>query len=195
MADRAFRLDEEPGWVRAVYGNHLFARGCLVARRLIEASVAIATVYWHYEGPADSPVWDSHANIFPAMRTRLAPPADQAIAALLEDLSSRGMLDETLVVCLGEFGRTPRFSKASRGHWPHAQSILLAGAGVPAGSVYGATDRLGAYPADRAMTPGDLAATILHLMGVDPATEFHDALGRPFVASTGRAVPALLGDA
>src|SRR5207244_10120250 len=134
-------------------GNHLFGQGCLLARRLVEAGISLVTVYWHYEGPQDSPVWDTHQNNFAHLRQRLLPPTDQAIAALLENLSARGLLDETLVVCMGEFGRTPRINRqAGRDHWPNVQTVLLAGAGIRAGSVYGASDRLGAYPAAAPVT-------------------------------------------
>src|SRR5207237_5682007 len=110
-AARAFVLADEPEPLRRAYGDHLFGQGCLLARRLLEAGISLVTVYWHYEGPQDSPVWDTHQNNFVHLRQRLLPPTDQAIAALLEDLCARGLLDETLVVCMGEFGRTPRINR------------------------------------------------------------------------------------
>src|SRR5205085_5668859 len=126
---RAFEMDREPDPVRASYGRHLFGQGCLLARRMLEAGVAFVTVYWHYEGPDDSPVWDTHANNFRHLRERLMPPTDAAFAALLADLAGRGLLDDTLVVCMGEFGRTPRVNKnAGRDHWPLVHSVVLAGA-------------------------------------------------------------------
>jgi hypothetical protein len=190
---RAFQLDREPDRVRAAYGRHLFGQGCLLARRLLEAGVSLVTVYWHYEGPKDSPVWDTHANNFPHLRERLMPPTDRAFASLLEDLSSRGLLDDTLVVCMGEFGRSPRInSSGGREHWPLVQSIVLAGAGIPGGSVYGASDRLGAQPADKPVTPPDLIATFLHLLGVRPDVQLHDRSGRPLRACEGRPLRALL---
>jgi hypothetical protein len=190
---RAFELEQEPGSLRARYGGHLFGQGCLLARRLLEAGLALVTVYWHYEGPDDSPVWDTHQNNFAHLRARLLPPFDQAFAALLEDLHARGLLDETLVVCLGEFGRTPKINKhAGRDHWAAVQSVVLAGAGVRPGSVYGSSDRLGAYPADARGRPPDLAATILHLLGVNPKGEVHDQLGRPFPVCEGTPVRGLL---
>ncbi len=191
---QAFDLGQEPERLRARYGNHLFGRGCLLARRLVETGVSMATVYWHYEGPDDSPVWDTHNNNFAHMRERLAPPTDQAVAALLDDLQTRGLLDETLVIVMGEFGRTPKISReAGRGHWPFAQSILLAGAGIPGGTVYGKTDRHAAYPAEKPVTPADLAATILHLTGVDPTMQMHDALGRPHPVNRGGILRDLVG--
>lgn len=191
---RALDLEQEPAATRERYGSHLFGRGCLAARRLIEAGVALVTVYWHYEGPDDSPVWDTHQNNFRHLRERLAPPTDQAVSSLLQDLAERGLLDETAVVCLGEFGRTPRVNRyAGRDHWPWVQTALLAGAGLPAGSVVGSSDRHGAHPAERPITPADLAATLLHLLGVPPAMEFVDRSGRPFVACQGTPVPELCG--
>jgi hypothetical protein len=190
---RAFELGREPDQLRTAYGSHRFGQGCLLARRLLEAGVALVTVYWHYEGPDDSPVWDTHQNNFAHLRNRLAPPADRAIACLLDDLVQRGLLADTLVVCMGEFGRSPKINpQAGRDHWPHVQSVLLAGAGIPAGCAYGASDRHGAYPADSPVTPADLAATILHLLGVPPQVELRDRTGRPFLAYAGELVRALL---
>ncbi len=189
---RALNLAGEPACIVDSYGPHLFGRGCLAARRLIEAGVALVTVYWHYEGPDDSPVWDTHQNNFRHLRQRLAPPTDQAISALLHDLQARGLLESTAVVCLGEFGRTPRVNRhAGRDHWPWVQTALLAGAGLAAGSVVGVSDRNGAYPAERPVTPADLAATLLHLLGVPPGLELLDRSGRPFVACQGTPVPEL----
>lgn len=191
---RALRLEDEPGRVRAAYGEHLFGQGCLLARRLLEAGVPLVSVYWHYEGPQDSPVWDTHANHYPHLRNRLLPPADRAAAALIDDLAARGLLDETLVIVMGEFGRTPKINKgAGRDHWPGAQSVLLAGGGVRAGSVYGATDRLGAYPSASPVTPADLIATALHLLGVRPDVEVHDRGGRPVPACAGSVAAGMIG--
>ena len=189
----AFALGREQPAVRAAYGPHLFGQGCLLARRLLEAGVRLATVYWHYEGPDDSPVWDTHENNFPHLKNRLAPPTDAAVSALLNDLASRGLLDETLVIVMGEFGRSPRInSKGGREHWPQVQSILLAGAGIAAGTVYGASDRHGGLPAESPVSPADLTATFLHLLGVPPATELTDNTGRPLVASEGSVVRGVL---
>ena len=179
----AFALEQEPQKLRDEYGTHLFGQGCLLARRLIEAGVELVTVYWHYEGPEDSPVWDTHGNNFDHMRKRLAPPTDPAVATLLGDLQQRGLLDETLVVVMGEFGRTPKVNGvAGRDHWPHVQSILLAGAGIPGGTVYGASDKQGAYPAEKPVAPADLIATMLHLLAVPRDLELHDLTGRPLRA-------------
>lgn len=190
---QAFELERESAGQRDAYGRNLFGQGCLLARRLLEAGVGIATVYWHYEGPDDSPVWDTHWNNFQHLRERLAPPTDQAVAALIADLSARGLLDDTLVIVMGEFGRTPRINNmAGRDHWSNVQSILLAGAGISGGRVVGASDRIGAEPADMPITPPDLIATILHLLGVDAHIEVRDRTGRPLRAVEGQAVQTLL---
>jgi hypothetical protein len=192
-ARKAFDLESEPARVREAYGSHLFGQGCLLARRLLEAGVLLTTVYWHYEGPDDSPVWDTHENNFRHLRQRLMPPTDQAVSALLHDLSQRGMLDDTLVICMGEFGRSPKINpKAGRDHWPGVQSIMLAGAGIPGGSIYGASDRQGGYPADRAVTPPDLFATFLHLLGVRPDALLYDYQGRSLRATRGEPLWDLL---
>jgi hypothetical protein len=191
---RAFELEREPYRVRQAYGKHLFGQGCLLARRLLEAGVALVSVYWHYEGPDDSPVWDTHQNNFRHLRERLMPPTDGAVASLLSDLAGRGLLDDTLVVCMGEFGRSPRVNRhGGRDHWPFVQSILLVGAGIQGGSVYGSSDRSGAHPAELPVTPPDLAATILHLLGVPAELELHDRAGRPIQACQGKPIRGLIG--
>jgi hypothetical protein len=193
-ARRAFDPDAEPSARREAYGPHLFGQGCLMARRLVEAGVPLVTVFWHYEGPDDSPCWDTHENNARHLRERLAPPADRAFAALLDDLSERGLLDETLVVWMGEFGRSPRVNaKGGREHWPHCQSVVLAGGGIVGGQVYGASDRIAAYPADAPVAPADLGATILHGLGVDPGIILRDRAGRPERACEGSPLRALLG--
>jgi hypothetical protein len=191
---RAFALDEESPRTRERFGSHLFGQGCLLARRLLEAGVGLVTVYWHYEGPEDSPVWDTHQNNFPHLRERLAPPTDRAVSAVLDDLGARGLLGDTLVIVMGEFGRTPRVNKhGGRDHWGGAQSILLAGAGLPTGGAYGATDRDGGLPAERPVSPADLTATFLHLLGVPADLEIVDRAGRPIRACHGSAVKGLIG--
>lgn len=190
----ALDFDAESPRTRDRYGSHLFGRGCLLARRLIEAGVPLVNVYWHYEGPDDSPVWDTHWNNFPHLRERLAPPCDQAVSALVEDLAMRGLLADTLVVVMGEFGRTPVINnRGGRDHWPHVQTALLAGAGVPGGTVYGASDGDGAYPAEAPVSPADLTATILHLLGVPPDLELTDLSGRALKACTGSPIAIAAG--
>ncbi len=189
---QAFAWESESASIREAYGQHLFGKSCLLARRLLEAGVTLATVYWHYEGPDDSPVWDTHWNNFQHLRERLIPPADLAISAVLRDLRERGMLEDTLVVVLSEFGRTPRInSEAGRDHWAGCQSVLLAGAGIVGGSVYGSSDRIGAYPASNAVAPVDMVATIMHALGVADDFDLHDRAGRPVRACVGQSLTQL----
>jgi uncharacterized protein (DUF1501 family) len=135
----------------------------------------------------DDAFWDTHKDNFTDLKTKLLPPFDRGFAALLEDLAGRGLLDETLVVCLGEFGRTPHINAAAgRDHWAACNSVVLAGGGIRGGRVYGASDRHAAYPATAPVSPDDLAATIYHALGIDPATPIHDPLGRPLPLAGGR---------
>jgi hypothetical protein len=190
---QCFDLDLESAATRQRYGSHLFGQSCLMARRMLEAGVGLVTVYWHYEGPDDSPVWDTHGNNFPHLRNRLAPPTDAAMSAILDDLADRGMLDDTLLVVMGEFGRSPKINgQAGRDHWPQVTTVVMAGAGVKAGSTYGASDRLGGYPEELPVTPADLTATILHLLGVPEDLEIHDKTGRPYRACEGSPVLGIL---
>ena len=162
----------------------------LLARRLVEAGVPFINVYDYKQQGKN---WDSHSDNFQYLRQYLLPPADQAYAALIEDLDERGLLDTTLVVALGEFGRTPKINdKAGRDHWPDCYTALLAGGGIQGGRVYGASDRIGAYPVTSPVTPADISATILTLFGVDPSAEIHDPLGRPYHICEGRPVLDLL---
>jgi hypothetical protein len=189
----AFALEREPDRVRQRYGSHLFGQGCVLGRRLLEAGVGLVAVYWHYEGPDDSPVWDTHWNNFPHLRQRLMPPTDSAFAALLSDLQQRGLLEDTLVVCMGEFGRTPLINnKGGRDHWSAVQSVVFAGAGIRGGSVYGASDRDGAYPKEKPVTPADVTATILHLLGIPDDLEIRDRTGRPVRACQGEVIAGVL---
>ncbi|MBM4068837.1 MAG: DUF1501 domain-containing protein [Planctomycetes bacterium] len=187
----AFRLDREPERVRERYGDSPFGRSVLLARRLIESGVSLVQVNW-YRGPdepSDNPCWDSHTRESERLRTVLMPPMDQAYAALLEDLAARGMLDETLVVNMAEFGRTPRFNgRAGRDHWGFVYSVALAGGGVRGGQVIGASDAIGGYPRDGRVQPQDLSATIFHALGFHTDTEIQDSLGRPFPISRGEVV-------
>lgn len=189
----AFDVDDEPHATRDAYGSHLFGRCTLLARRLLEAGSSFVTVYWHYEGPDDSPVWDTHWNNFRHLRERLAGPADCALAALLDDLQARGLLDDTLVLCVGEFGRSPRINqKAGRDHWPHVFNAIVAGAGVPGGTVCGASDAVGAFPHESPISAQDFSTTVLHRLGVPAEYELIDQLGRPHRAGLGRVRGELL---
>jgi hypothetical protein len=185
----ATNLDNEAAETHDRYGRHLFGQGMLLARRLLEVDVPFVTVYWNDPSPAGAGggEFDSHGFIYKHMRQRLMPPTDRALSAIFEDLWDRGLEKDTLVVVLSEFGRTPRINKdAGRDHWPEAQSILLAGAGISGGTVHGATDRDAAFPTADPVTPADLGQTILHLLGINPDLELRDAQGRPVRASQGR---------
>jgi uncharacterized protein (DUF1501 family) len=147
------------------------------------------TVNW----ARDDAYWDTHAKNFEALRDSLLPNLDRGLSALLEDLAQRGLLDETLVVWLAEFGRTPRVNGAAgRDHWAPCNTVVLAGAGVPGGAVVGASNRLAAYPARDPVSPEDLAATVYHLLVIDPAAPLRAADGRPLTLCRGRPVRALL---
>ena len=196
-ARRAFAIDREPAAVRERYGNHRFGQSVLLARRLIEAGVSLVQVNWNRgENDPDvaaSPMWDTHANNAERLKHQLMPPMDMAYSALLEDLATRGMLEETLVVWMGEFGRTPKISaNGGREHWGGVFSVALAGGGVRGGVVHGKSDRQGAFPLDGRVEPPDLIATIHHCLGYPPTTEVHDRFGRPLVISRGRPIEAIL---
>jgi uncharacterized protein (DUF1501 family) len=187
----AFRLDQEPEIVRDRYGRSQFGQSVLLARRLIEAGVTLVQVNWFRgpDEPEDNPCWDSHTKESERLKTVLAPPMDQAYSALLDDLSQRGLLDETLVVCMGEFGRSPKMNPAGgRDHWGYVYSLALAGAGIRGGQVYGASDATGGHPKEGRVQPQDLTATIFHSLGFRPDIEIHDTLGRPLPISRGEVI-------
>jgi uncharacterized protein (DUF1501 family) len=170
----------------------------LLARRLIEAGVRIVTVS---TGVRYDQSWDTHRDHFPLLKRSILPMFDRAFSALLDDLHQRGLLETTLVVALGEFGRTPKVGqitssagadKGGRDHWPHCYTALFAGGGMPAGAVYGASDAHAAYPARDAVMPQDIAATIYEAMGLSPETLIDDPFGRPYLLSTGTPIKALL---
>ncbi len=195
-AREAFDLTAESPETRRRYGPRTVGQSCLLARRLVERGVPFVTV--NYRG------WDTHANLFTQLKegftgakvpVGLIPSLDLALSALLDDLFDRGLLDETLVVVMGEFGRTPKLNaNGGRDHWPRAFSVALAGGGVQGGQVIGASDRTGESPADRPITPSDLVATIYRLLGIDPQTELHTADGRPvrLVPHTAKVISELL---
>jgi uncharacterized protein (DUF1501 family) len=200
----AFDLARESLAVRERYGMNTHGQAVLQARRLVEAGVPLVTVFWQNDGLTNVSVyWDTHSRNFVDLKTRLCPPADQALSALLEDLDQRGLLDETLVLWTGEMGRTPRVGQSvvggagagrdGRDHWPHVFTAVLAGGGVRGGVVHGASDRYAAYPAANATPPEDLAATVYHCLGVDPRTELRDRLGRPLTLCDGSPIVAVLG--
>lgn len=214
-ARRAFDIGAEPQSVRERYGLDLknprtkearqfgglphLGQSLLLARRLIEAGVRVVTVC---TGARFDQAWDTHRQHFPLLKQSILPMFDQSFSALIEDLHSRGLLDETLVVAMGEFGRTPRVGQITssagadaggRDHWPPCYTVLMAGGGVPAGAWYGSSDRFAAYPAENPVTPQDIAATIYHMMGLDPSDELRDNQERPFPLSTGQAIRMITG--
>lgn len=186
-AKEAFALDQEPESARRAYGRTTFGQSALLARRLVERGVRFVTV--------TRGGWDHHANIFTQLDEGMLAEVDQTVSALLTDLHQRGLLQKTLVLCMGEFGRTPTVNYAvGRDHWPDVASLLIAGAGVPGGQILGASDARGAYPKERPVTPGDLAATIYHLLGIDSAKEHHTRDGRPIkILAQGDVIRELIG--
>jgi hypothetical protein len=194
----AFALDREPAALRERYGLHKFGQSVLLARRLVEAGTRLVQVNWPRESGdtnIGNPLWDTHQKNAERVRDVLCPQFDRTFATLIEDLHARGLLDETLVVVMGEFGRSPKInSSGGRDHWGAVFSVALSGAGLGGGQVVGASDRLGAVPESMPTRPSDLAATIFHLLGIAHTAEFQDPLGRPrSVTDTGTPIRALVG--
>jgi hypothetical protein len=191
-AQKAFDLAAEPGSLRERYGLHHFGQSCLLARRLVEAGVPLVTVYWNAPHIDDLQHWDTHKNSFERLKNQLLPHFDRAMTALLTDLRRRGLLDETLVIWMGEFGRTPKINKnAGRDHWGFCQSVLMAGGGVRGGQIYGSSDASAAYAAESPISPDDLAATVFHSLGIPLNQEMRDAQGRPLPLCTGQPILGL----
>jgi hypothetical protein len=188
----AFEMDREPAAVRDRYGRHAFGQSLLLARRLVEAGVSVVQANM---GRVQN--WDTHADNFPRLKRRLLPPLDQGVAALLDDLEARGLLDETLVLMLGEFGRTPKITRLpgarhpGRDHWAPCFFGLFAGAGVRGGQVIGKSDKIGAYPTTTPYSPNDVGATVYHCLGIDPAVEVRDRQGRPVRLNRGEVMRSL----
>lgn len=186
---QAFDLSHEPDALRDRYGRHRFGQSCLLARRMVESGVRFVSVHWPLRKVVnDEQAWDIHLNGFERQKKNLLPPTDQALSALLEDLRQRGLLEETLVLWMGEFGRTPKIGQGitagnadatGRDHWPFCYSVVLAGGGIRGGQVYGTSDRFAAYPQDRPVEPAQILATVYHALGVDPHIELIDPQGRP----------------
>jgi hypothetical protein len=196
-ARQAFDVSREPAVVRERYGLYSWGQTVLLARRLIEAGVRLVHVNWMREpgdSAVDNPLWDTHAQNADRLQDVLCPQFDVTFAALLDDLEQRGLLDETLVVVIGEFGRTPRINRlGGRDHWGRVFSFALAGAGIAGGQVLGASDRNGAFPATEPIRPHDLTATIFHLLGIDPHGVFYDKANRPHLLTLGEPLHRLLG--
>jgi uncharacterized protein (DUF1501 family) len=186
-AKEAFELNHESSTTRARYGPRTYGQSCLLARRLVERGVPFITV--------SNPGWDTHNDLVLRLKegyagatvgVGLIPTFDQAFSSLISDLHDRGLLDQTLVIAMGEFGRTPKINTGrGRDHWPRAFSVVLAGGGIRGGQVYGASDRVGESPADKPVTPSDLAATIYSVLGVNPTKELHTSDGRPVRINAG----------
>ncbi len=188
---QAFEMHREPSSVRDAYGRHPFGQSLLLARRLVEAGVPIVQANM---GPVQN--WDSHQAIFSTLKGRLLSPLDQAVAALLDDLESSGRLADTMVILLGEFGRTPKINKeGGRDHWGPCFTGLFAGAGVQGGKVIGRTDDIAAYPDSAAYSPDDIGATVYQALGLEPHSIVHDRIGRPVHLNEGKVIEALYNGA
>ncbi len=189
-----FDLERETPATRDRYGRHVFGQSTLIARRLVEAGVRLVAVNWvRHDDGAGWQGWDTHSIHLKWSKEELLPPTDAAVSSLLQDLEDRGMLEETLVLVMGEFGRTPKFNpEGGRDHWPHVFSLLAAGGGIKRGYVHGASTPDGAHVASDPVTPEDLAATLYHCLGVSPHTEIRDQLDRPFPLAEGEVVHKLL---
>lgn len=204
---QAFDLAREPIHVRERYGPNRSGQAMLLGRRLVEVGVPWVTVFWNHmirgqdmtPTPEDEYGWDTHNDIFPTMKDHLLPRLDKSLSALLEDLEQRSLLETTLVVCMGEFGRAPRVALEpgfagnipGRKHWAGAYSVLFAGAGVRGGRLVGSSDRIGAYASTNPYSPCDLAATMFAALGLSPETHYHDLSDRPYAISPGRAIEEL----
>ncbi|HZO85817.1 MAG TPA: DUF1501 domain-containing protein, partial [Verrucomicrobiae bacterium] len=197
---KAFDLSSEPEKMREAYGRTTYGQGCLLARRLVEAGAKFVTVYFssNIGGQSiESGGWDTHGfnntrmyNIIPKYHL---PITDKTLPTLLNDLEDRGLLDSTLVLWMGEFGRTPKINEnASRDHWPQCYTTLLAGGGVKRGYTYGASDKTGAFPAENPVRPDDLAATLYYMLGIDPDTEVYGVGNRPLLIADGKPVLDIL---
>jgi hypothetical protein len=189
----AFDLNREPAALRDRYGRNTLGQSLLLSRRLVEAGVKLVTVCNGFNGKTPQDAWDTHKDNFRQHRDKLLPPFDRGLSMLLDDLEQRGLLERTLVLAMGEFGRTPKINKdAGRDHWNHCYSVLLAGGGVRPGRVLGRSDRIGAYPVSgRICRPGDLTATVYHSLGIDHTTEVTDPLGRPIPLTRGKPITEL----
>ncbi len=196
-ARAAFDIGKESDRTRDRYGRYTWGQSVLLARRLIEAGVRLVHVNWSREpgdSAVDNPMWDTHAQNADRLQDSLCPQFDVTFAALMADLTDRGLLDETLVVVIGEFGRTPKINKlAGRDHWGHVFSFAMAGAGIRGGQVIGASDKNGAYPTTDPIRGGDLTATIFHLLGIDPHSVFYDKANQPHPITKGESITAMLG--
>ena len=203
-ARNAFDLSQEPDKVRDRYGRHTFGQGCLLARRLVEAGTRFVQMNWPSVANGDPTVdaWDTHAANFGPLRNLHCPKLDSGLSALLEDLDQRGLLKETLVVAIGEFGRSPRLGVSTSGngnapdgrdHWPYCYTALMAGAGIRRGALYGKSDATGSSPAENPVHPIQILATVYHAFGIDPHTVVLNHLSQPRELVQAEPIPALFG--
>jgi hypothetical protein len=193
QTQRALDIKQEPDGVREAYGRNIYGQSVLLARRLIEAGTRMVTISW---APDANATWDTHGENFKKLKNTLLPQFDAACSSLLAELAERGLLERTIVAVLGDFGRTPKINgnEGGRDHWNFCYTVLLAGGGFKGGFVYGASDRLGAFPADRPVTPGQLVATIYQALGISHETILRDQESRPHrLVAAGDPLPALLG--
>jgi uncharacterized protein (DUF1501 family) len=189
---RAFRISEEADKVRESYGRNIYGQSVLLARRLIEAGTRAVTISW---APDANATWDTHGGNFEKLKTTLLPQFDAACTSLIVDLAERGLLDRTLVAVLGDFGRTPKINNANGGrdHWNYCYSLMLVGGGLKGGFIYGASDKIGAFPASNPLSPGDIIATLYHQLGIAHDQWVHDQFARPHrLVAKGDVVPELL---
>jgi hypothetical protein len=197
---KAFDLSEESPKLRDDYGRHTYGQSCLLARRLVQAGTKFVTVYFSNSiggQSTSSGGWDTHGfnntRMYPIIEKYHLPLTNQTLPTFLEDMENHGLLDTTLVVWMGEFGRTPKINEnASRDHWPQCYTVMLAGGGVKRGFVYGASDKNGAYPAENPVRPDDLAATIYYLLGIDPHTAVYTTANRPVPIAEGNPVMGVI---
>jgi hypothetical protein len=191
VGESLFSMEKEPSALRDRYGRHRFGQSLLLARRLVERDVSLVAVHFNQMSQCDG--WDTHANNFACLKDELLPMFDRGLSALLEDLAARGLLEETLVVVMGEFGRTPQINAgAGRDHWGDCGSVVFAGGGVQGGTVVGASDRFAAYPEEAAVGPPDVIATIYHALGLEPQALMLDPLlGRPMTLCDGAPIRQL----
>jgi hypothetical protein len=201
-AREAFNLSAEPDKIRDRYGRNTFGQSCLLARRLIEAGTRVVEVVWPKVANSDNHSWDHHVDLSKRMKNQSGPMLDTGLSALIADLDERGLLSETLVVAVGEFGRSPQKGVSTSGngnsadgrdHWPYCYTAVIAGAGIKRGNVHGKSDKTGSAPAENPVHPGELLATIYHAFGIDPATIVYNHLNQPRELVKAEAVTRLFG--
>ncbi len=187
----AFRIDREDPRTRDRYGRNIYGQSCLLARRLVEAGTRVVTIAW---APDANATWDTHGQNFSKLKQTLLPQLDAAVPSLIDDLTDRGMIERTLVVVMGEFGRSPKVNAAAgRDHWNFGYGLWMAGGGMKAGHVHGATDKIGAHAVTDVVTPAEIIATIYRCLGIPDDLELHDQLQRPLpVVPHGRPIAAVL---